>query len=553
MMSLALLPIGLIAVMQTISVANKARENAATALLIRTEQAALQERMVIQRAFGAARGFAAAIPAISDDPQKCSAVFGTFLEQFKRYSFAGFVPTTGEMTCSSATRETDLSQAAGAVGTSENEKPGIEVITRTRTSGTAVVFVNQPVFSETTPIGVIRIAIPQRALDQVAALSKQEALIDIITLNANGEVLTGSEGVKAALARMPAGFDLDDVPRYRSRTFRQDGPTGEERLYTLVPIEGGQLFVLGIWDPQIGVSRQVNSFLPAVFFPMMMWLVSLSVALLAIRRLVMRHIKSISTQMSRFTRDRTLETGVKPPDMPSELLEIQSTFQSMAENILREEAELEDAIHQKSVLLKEVHHRVKNNLQLISSILNMQIRDADHEETKRVLRRMQTRVLGLATIHRDLYQTSNAGLVNVGALVREVVENTIEIRADGENGFTLEEDIEDVMLYPDQAVPMSLLAAEVATNAMKHGGISGPGKPWVKVSFRADDNGLCRLVFSNSLGGRTETESTGIGRKLIKAFAVQLGATVDVAFDDQSYTKTVEFEAAAFQPHQVNY
>ena len=79
-------------------------------------------------------------------------------------------------------------------------------------------------------------------------------------------------------------------------------------------------------------------------------------------------------------------------------------FLSMAEGILQDEAELEDALREKSLLIREVHHRVKNNLQLIASIMNMQIRRSRNSETTSVVRRLQDRVLGLARVHRQMYE-----------------------------------------------------------------------------------------------------------------------------------------------------
>jgi two-component sensor histidine kinase len=267
-----------------------------------------------------------------------------------------------------------------------------------------------------------------------------------------------------------------------------------------------------------------------------------------VHRLVIRHIKKMGVQMTRFAANRQLPDETTELDMPTELRNIQDAFTKMADAILQDEALIEDAMRQKSVLLKEVYHRVKNNLQLISSILNMQIREAQHEDTKRILRRMQDRVLSLATIHRDLYQTTNSGAVNVGNLVREVVDKSVEIGAETARSVDVRTDIDEIFLFPDQAVPMSLLASEAATNAIKYAGATDDDRAWISVAFKCDDERNCYFELINSIGESIDVESTGMGAKLISAFAIQLGAQVEVEENPRFYRLTVSFKASEFEP-----
>ena len=101
----------------------------------------------------------------------------------------------------------------------------------------------------------------------------------------------------------------------------------------------------------------------------------------------------------------------------------------MITSVLHDEAMLEDSVHQKDVLLLEVHHRVKNNLQLIASIMNLQIRKSINPEARVMLRNLHDRVMSLATVHRELYQTS--GLVDVRAdeLLESIVSQVLRMGA----------------------------------------------------------------------------------------------------------------------------
>ena len=157
-----------------------------------------------------------------------------------------------------------------------------------------------------------------------------------------------------------------------------------------------------------------------------MWAASLSVAMFALHRLVLRHIAILRARIRDFENDRLVPAEGAALKMPSELADVYLNFTTLADNVVREEARMEDILRDKNILMKEVHHRVKNNLQLICSIMNLQINVAEHDETIEALERLQGRVLSMATIHRDLYQTQNKGRVNVGHLINEIVQKSVE-------------------------------------------------------------------------------------------------------------------------------
>ncbi|MGJ8546557.1 MAG: sensor histidine kinase [Sulfitobacter sp.] len=552
MLSLALLPIGLIAVLQTKSVSDKARENAELALLVLTETAALNERLLIQRAIGSATLLASRMPDLMDDPLLCERVFKRFVTQEEQFSFAGFIPVSGKMQCSSAGQNVDFTgdnfKATVAGGTRR-----VQVNLQGVISETSVVVVSEPVYQNDTLLGFISISIPHSSIDAAASKIDEDALIDIITFNRDGALLTSRAGLEHASGRLPDDINLADFSRWTSTSFSQESEGGQDLIYTVVPIEGGQIFVMGVWDAERGLAQSSYSALGPSVFPLLMWLISLAVALYTVHRLVSRHLKLMGRQMSRFARDRHLPSEAATREMPTELRIIQDSFASMAESILKDEAAIEDAMRQKSILMKEIHHRVKNNLQLISSILNMQIREARHEDTKMILRRMQDRVLSLATIHRDLYQSSNAGLVDVGALVSEIVDKSAEIGPGRKMEIRFETDIGEVLLYPDQAVPMSLLAAEASANALKYIGNTNGSDSWITIQFHCAEDKTCRFVIENSVGVRPEVESTGMGSRLIAAFAVQLGAKVEQSEEDGVFKMSVEFKAEEFAPETVDY
>lgn len=174
-----------------------------------------------------------------------------------------------------------------------------------------------------------------------------------------------------------------------------------------------ELYVLSSWMPEHGVSGLFGQSLPFWGFPALMWLASLIVAWLAAEHQMLRHIRALRDAMVTFGKGQRM---IALPDLsraPNELRDVGQAFDRMVDGVLHDAAELEDAVHQKEVLLREVHHRVKNNLQLIASIMNLQMRKAFSPEAKLLVKGLHDRVMSLATVHRELYQTS--GLTDVRA------------------------------------------------------------------------------------------------------------------------------------------
>jgi hypothetical protein len=201
--------------------------------------------------------------------------------------------------------------------------------------------------------------------------------------------------------------------------FLGENQNGLQRIYTLVPIEGTSLTVIGVWRVDDGLAPQMIAYITPAVSPLLIWIASRAVAMLLVYKLVLRHTIGLRENMAAIDGNRQMDTTRASSSMPNELQSLAENFDRMTNIVVRDEVALENSLRGKIVLKKEVHHRVKNNLQLISSIMNMnmKIRLAKNEETRTVLSRLQDRVRKLETIHRDLYQSQLGGLVDVHRLM----------------------------------------------------------------------------------------------------------------------------------------
>ncbi|MGJ8610850.1 MAG: sensor histidine kinase [Octadecabacter sp.] len=547
LLTLALFPLAAVAIYQTNRVGNEAARNGQLALLELTRSAAQEEELFIQRALGVARFFGTVAEDLIDDPQSCVDYLQRFIARNPSYSFIGVLPPSGIMTCTSAGGEFDVADSVYFDALVTLQERSIVANPRGSSGEESRFNISEPFRIDGEFAGFISISIPHRGMPDASRDMEDLGLVDLLTFNANNEILTARNSLEHAHLEMPVDRTLESLRNLSGRAFEDTNQNGDARVYTVVPIQGSTATVLGVWLPNEGSAGHISDTVKPAVFPILMWIASMAVAMLAIHRLVLRHITRLRHNMDEFAETRSIETLASHASMPNELQSLVGNFDRMTDDIVREEAELEDMLREKNVLIKEVHHRVKNNLQLISSIMNMKMRAAEQDETKLVLRRLQDRVLSLASIHRDLYQPENGGMANVGVLITDIVQNSTEIAAVTKDNVRIETDIESVLLYPDQAVPLALLVSEGMTNALKYVGEDGGSAPFIRVSLK-NNGSECILQMQNSIGVTSEADSTGLGTKLINAFSIQLRGELGLDNDGSTFTLRLRFGIEEFVP-----
>ena len=388
----------------------------------------------------------------------------------------------------------------------------------------------------------VRLSAPTVKINAIREPKSKHSSVAMMTLNKMGHILTTENGLEVAKTEYPSDVALSLLTTKEPNVFLSQNSDGQERAYVIVPIVPGTVFALSVWPSNTpfldtGVSTRLSALLPIV-----MWLASLIVAFWALNRLAINHIRKLGRQMRRFALNRTLPRGTLGPSVPTELVEMESAFVGMAESILRDEATLEDSLRQKNILLKEVHHRVKNNLQLISSIMNMQIRQAKSEDARFVLRRLQDRILSLATVHKNLYQNDDLVRVNASELLREIVGQMLSVGLPSGSGVKVEQSFEPIKIDADDAAPLTLLVSEALTNALKYVSTVEHGKGFISLKLIQTGPEQAMLEVRNTIGNPEEVKSgTGLGSRLILAFTRQLNGQVEVETNDDIYQIRVNF------------
>lgn len=192
--------------------------------------------------------------------------------------------------------------------------------------------------------------------------------------------------------------------------------------------------------------------------------------------------------------------------------------------------QIQRSLQEKDVLLKEIHHRVKNNLSIISGLIGLQLDMTDNAEAQQVLQDSQSRIHSMATIHDKLYQTDSLSEIRLDSYLQELVE-TIHSTFDRVNdSVSLQFDMEPADIDIDKVVPCGLLVNELVVHAFKHAFI--PGKKGVLyINLQKRDDKLELSVIDNGPGLPQDfglNDSDSLGAMLIRTFASQLKAETEI-------------------------
>lgn len=194
-------------------------------------------------------------------------------------------------------------------------------------------------------------------------------------------------------------------------------------------------------------------------------------------------------------------------------------------DIEQKKQEINIALGEKDVLLKEVHHRVKNNLQIISSLLNLQSHQLTDKSAIEALDVSKNRIQAIALIHKKLYQSFNFASVNFKGYLQELIEHQKSMYADPQKQIETNIDCPDLKIGIDTAVPLGLIVAELITNSFKHA-FKNTTKCLVNIQMLVDKNNVCKLsIFDNGVGLKDDfnlDEAESLGMEILKALTDQI-------------------------------
>ena len=197
----------------------------------------------------------------------------------------------------------------------------------------------------------------------------------------------------------------------------------------------------------------------------------------------------------------------------------------------KSEEKIKLSLQEKEVLLKEVHHRVKNNLQVISSILNLQSSYVKDEGTLNILKESQNRIKSMAFIHESLYQTKDFSSINFTEYVINLSQNLIHSYSNFDHEIKLNLEIQNVFLNLDLAIPCGLIINEIVSNALKYAFVDNSEEAEITISMKIEGENLVLIIGDNGKGLPKEIDyrnTESLGLQLVVTLTDQLSGVIDL-------------------------
>lgn len=197
---------------------------------------------------------------------------------------------------------------------------------------------------------------------------------------------------------------------------------------------------------------------------------------------------------------------------------------SISEGRKTDKLSIMQSLHEKEILLKEIHHRVKNNIQIISSLLKLQSHHVENEEVLSVLKDSQSRVRAMALVHEKLYKSHDLSHIDINDYVQSLMVNLFSTLNVHSSLINFEIDIDKISLNIDTAIPLGLIISELFTNSIKYA-FPETKKGLLKISLCKLEDKFSITVSDNGVGISKEIDpvnSTTLGLQLISALAKQL-------------------------------
>jgi two-component sensor histidine kinase len=300
---------------------------------------------------------------------------------------------------------------------------------------------------------------------------------------------------------------------------------GQARMFSSAPLVDKEVYVV-LSSPTQGVySWAVINPVSGLVLPALAFLLPLLAVGFVAERGVVRWIAYLTRFAAIYARGRYSVHPTRAVSAPPEIRQLAETLDAMAQTIAARDAAVRQVLVQKDDLLREIHHRVKNNLQVISSLLNLQERALGDPAARAVMSDTRQRISALALIYRALYQGPDLRRVELRDFLDELIAQTVMSESVRGAPIRTELDIEALEIDADRLAPLALFAVEAITNAKKHGLDQDGGVLEVTFHVRGEMAELC-ISDTGVAGSGPAKVGEGVGRTLMTAFARQLRGEV---------------------------
>ena len=194
------------------------------------------------------------------------------------------------------------------------------------------------------------------------------------------------------------------------------------------------------------------------------------------------------------------------------------------------EDKIKDSLQEKEMLIRETYHRVKNNLMVISSLLDLQARYIEDIKTQNIFRDSQNRARSMALIHEKLYQTTDLKWINFADYIQKLSMELFETYSGQSNNIKIDFDLENNELDTETSIPLGLIINELISNSLKHAFVDGRSGT-IKIRFYKDDEKYVLIISDDGIGFPEELDykkSDSLGLRIVNSLVDQIRGEIDM-------------------------
>lgn len=382
-----------------------------------------------------------------------------------------------------------------------------------------VIVAMQPLFSSSgSYIGAVTVGINMAWIE--TALREESAGSDGLVgiADANGTMVLSSG---------PRRFQKIDLKKSFGTAHSVESYDGEEWLYSSAPLYENQLHVVYAEQARPLIVPMRDQLRAGIALPVLAIMLTLLAVWVGVNTMVVRWLRELGQLTRRFAGGDYSDSRARFANAPPEIAEVGADLHSMAAAITERNVALEGSLKTTRSMAREVNHRVKNNLQMIMSLLALQSAQVKHDEAKTVIDQTRARMAALSLIHRLLYEKSDIADQSEVDLDRVFNELCSQLHGGvgARGGATLDCQSSVGSRPVDEVVPVTLFAVEAITNVYRHA-FPGDRTGRLSVSLTRSGDVIKLEILDDGVGYDAKSNSNLMGMDLIRAFVEQLNGNL---------------------------